>query len=94
MIIIKKIDTFRDGGSIGIDAWISSTENISLEPNFPLITIDLSFPDGGGSWYNGWRREGGTKIENEEFKAKVIKAIEEHIAREQQILNTIKELNK
>lgn len=93
MIIIKKMNTYRDGGSIGIDAWMSSGENEDLKPCNPLITIDRSFPDGDGEWYNGWKKDGGSKIEDREFKSKVISAIEDHIAQELRILATLKALN-
>lgn len=94
-VLIKNISNYRDGGTIGIDCWISYRGEI-LEGESPLITIDYSIGSNThGDWYFGWKNKGGKAIEDQEFKEYVIKGIEEHIQSENSILHKVKEtLNK
>lgn len=94
-VLIKSINRYRDGGTIGIDCWISYCGEI-LEGESPLITIDYSVrSEEQGKWFFGWRDKGGKEITDEDFKKYVIKGLEEHIQSENSILIKMREtLNK
>lgn len=95
MILIKDIQSYRDGGTIGI--WtiyrIPDFGYTSVITDEPTITIDYSMPNGTGEWYLGWKNKGGKLIEDNIFKAKVLKAIHDKIDQEvkyaDKILTTI-----
>lgn len=90
-VLIKSINRYRDGGTIGIDCWISYCGEI-LEGEPPLITIDYSIgSESKGEWFFGWKHKGGKEITDEDFKKYVIKGIEEHIQQENSVLSKIKE---
>ena len=98
MIMIKDIRSYRDGGTIGIWAYINEDEFQKTKlPNTsedPTITIDFSMPNGTGEWYFDWRKnKEGIKIEDDFFKAKVLRAIRDKIDQEvryaDKILTTI-----
>lgn len=93
MIIIKSLDKFKDGGSIGIDMIYIKNPNdtVDLESNSPLIVIDYAIgSETQGQWYNGFKDKGGKLIEDVNFKKNVINAIEEHIRFENIHLEQIK----
>lgn len=90
-VIIKNISRYRDGGTIGIDCWISYCGEI-LEGESPLITIDHSIgSEEQGKWFFGWKDKGGKEITDEDFKKYVIKGLEEHIQQENSILSKLKD---
>jgi len=90
-IVVKNINHYLDGGSIGIDCWISYRGEI-FEGEPPLITIDNSMgSDTSGEWFFGWKDKGGRMIEDKEFKEHVFKGIEEYIKTENVVLSKIKE---
>lgn len=93
MIVIKKIDTFRDGGTIGIDAYFSKNfkEKYMLAECQPMITIDYAAgTKTEGQWYNGIKNRGGKLINDEVLKNEVINEIEKMIEKEQFLINKIK----
>jgi len=93
MIVIRKIDTFRDGGTIGIDTYVSKNiqEKYGLVECQPMITIDYAAgTKTEGQWYNGFRNKGGKLISDEVLKKEVITEIEKMIQREQFLINKIK----
>lgn len=93
MIVIRKIDKYRDGGTIGIEAYVSRNdiEKYGLIESQPMITIDYAIgTKTEGHWYNGFRNKGAKPISDEELKNKVINEIEKMIEREQFIINEIK----
>lgn len=93
MIVIRKLDSCRDGGTITIDAYISKQdmEDFNLEWINPLITIDYSInSDTQGQWYNGFKNSGGKPITNNKLKNMVISEMEAMIEREQFLINKLK----
>lgn len=93
MIVIRKIDTFRDGGTIGIDTYVSKNiqEKYGLVECQPMITIDYAAgTKTEGQWYNGFRNKGGKLITDDTLKNEVIIEIEKMIQREQFLINKIK----
>lgn len=91
-VLIKSINRYQDGETIGIDCWISYCGEI-LEGEPPLITIENSIDsENKGEWYFGWKHKGGKLIDDVDFKQYVIKGIEEHIQQENSILNKIKDI--
>lgn len=89
-VLVKSINRYRDGGTIGIDCWISYCGEI-LEGEPPLITIDYSISsEEPGKWFFGWKDKGGKEITDEEFKKYVIQGIDEHIKYESSTLAKIK----
>ena len=93
MIMIKDIRSYRDGGTIGIWAYINEDEFQKTKlPNTsedPTITIDFSMPNGTGEWYFGWKNKEGIKIEDDFFKAKVLNAINTKIDKEGKYVDKI-----
>ena len=93
MVIIRNIDTFRDGGTIAIQAYLSTYDMVKygLTKTSPLITIDYaSQSETKGKWFNGLKLNGGKEIVDSDFKNKVVNEIEKMIERENFILNKIK----
>lgn len=82
-VIIHNIDTYRDGGTVGIWATICWNDEKYSHTNEPTITIDYSISskqnNTEGGWYWGWKNKGGIMIENEELKDKVRYRIHEYI---------------
>ena len=78
MIIIRDIDSLRDGGSIVIKLWMPSHDldkyNLKCEDNGHVrVMIDYGAKsDTVGSWYNGLKYANGKIIQSEEFKDLVI----------------------
>ena len=95
MIILRDIDTLRDGGSVIIKLWATSTDadkfNLTFdESKFVTVMIDYSVnTTTPGVWYNGLKYSGGAIITSEEFKTEVIKCLNQKIEREQFILNKL-----
>jgi hypothetical protein len=95
MIIIRYIDSLRDGGSIVMKLWMPTHEldkyNLKCEPNgYVQIMIDYGAKsDTIGSWYNGLKYANGKIIQNEEFKNLVINEFAKKIEREQFKLNKL-----
>jgi hypothetical protein len=89
-IAIRKINTYRDGGSIGIDCFIAYNGKI-IEGNQPLITIDYSLPrtETYGEWFIGWKHKGGKMITDENLKTLIKEEFKSHIEQEQIILERI-----
>ena len=84
-VIIYNIDTYRDGGTIGIWATIRWNDEKYSHTNEPTITIDYSVSSKSnnteGNWYWGWKDAGGVLILNEALKDKVKYETYEHINR-------------
>ena len=95
MIIIRDIDSLRDGGSITMKLWMTSHEldkyNLECEPNGHVqVMIDYGAKsDTIGSWYNGLKYANGKIIHSEEFKDLVINEFTKKIEREQFKLNKL-----
>jgi len=95
MIIIRDIDSLRDGGSIVIKLWMPSHDlnkyNLKCEDNGHVqIMIDYGAKsDTVGSWYNGLKYANGKIIQSEEFKDLVINEFAKKIEREQFKLNRL-----
>ena len=93
MIVIRNIDSCRDGGTITIDAYISKSEmeEYGLEWINPLITIDYSIKTTTeGEWFNGFKSKGGKHITNTKLKNMVIMELEVMIEGEQLLINRLK----
>jgi hypothetical protein len=93
MIVIRKIDHLRDGGTITIDSYLSKNEmeEFDLEWTNPLITIDYSIgSDTHGEWFNFFKKDGGKVITNTKLKNMVIVELETMIEREQFLINKLK----
>jgi len=94
MIILREIDTLRDGGSVVMKLWVISSDlqkyNLVTDSGFVTIMVDYSAnTDTPGVWYNNLKQAGGTRIDNEDFKNEVIKQLNRKIEREQFILNKL-----
>jgi hypothetical protein len=93
MISIRNIEMYRDGGTIGIEGYISHKDyNLSsYTSKEPIITVDYRMgTKNPGEWYFGWANKGGTLIQDEEFKELVKQAIQNHIDHMQRMLSKIK----
>lgn len=94
MILIHRIDSYRDGGSIllyGIIFDIDRGIKIAYHscPEEPLIVIDYSIGSIiKGEWF--WHKKHAQIIDDNRLKMDFIKAIEQKINRDTQYLNTIK----
>ena len=88
-VIIHNIDTYRDGGTIGIWATIRWNDEKYSHTDEPTITIDYSISAKSqnieGNWYWGFRNKGGVLIQNEALKDKVKFEIYQHISRLQNL---------
>lgn len=90
-IIIKKIDTLRDGGTICIDAWIHYNGE-TIEGESPVVSIDYSInTDTEGQWYLGLKSKGGKLLTDENLKKELVQETEEYLKRQTSIVNKIKE---
>ena len=82
-VIIHNIDSYRDGGTVGIWATIRWNDEKYPHTDEPTITIDWSISskrDGSfGKWYWGFKNKGGVLIQNEELKDAVKYEIYQHI---------------
>lgn len=89
VILIHNIDTYRDGGTVGIWATIRWNDEKYSHTNEPTITIDYSISaksqNTEGNWYWGWKDKGGVLIQNEELKDSVKFEIYQHITRLQNL---------
>ena len=94
MLVIKDINRYRDGGSIGIDVIYSKGYNDTFELEQTLgpdIVIDFAIGSPTpGAWYNGFRGKGGKLIEDAKFKALVIKALEQRIKHDKYALDQMR----
>ena len=93
MIVIRKIDHLRDGGTITIYSYLSKNEmeEFGLEWTNPLITIDYSIgSDTQGEWFNFFKKDGGKLITSNKLKNMVITELEVMIEREQFLINKLK----
>lgn len=95
MIIIREIDSLRDGGSIVMKLWMTSADlskyNVEFNENgYVNIMIDYSAgTKTPGAWYNGLKYSNAKRIDNEEFKDLVINELTKKIEREQFKLNKL-----
>ena len=88
VILIHNIDTYRDGGTIGIWATIRWNDEKYPHTNEPTITIDYSISSKSnnteGGWYLGFKKD-GVLIQNEALKDKVKYEIYQYINRLQNL---------
>ena len=89
---IKEIMQYRDGGTTAFSVILSVLEQENLNPDsMPvIISVDCG-TNGDGQWYNGFKRHGGTIIEDIEIKQSLIKALEEKISWDTYVLENIKQ---
>lgn len=97
MIIIREIDSLRDGGSIIMKLWMTSSDlskyNIEFASN-GYVNIMVDYSAGSttpGAWYNGIRHHKPEPkiIDSQEFKNLVINELTKKIEREQFKLNKL-----
>ena len=85
VILIHNIDTYRDGGTVGIQATIRWNDEKYPHTDEPTITIDYSISSKSsnidGGWYLGWKDKGGVLIQNEALKDAVRYEIYQHLNR-------------
>lgn len=95
MIVIREIDSLRDGGSIIIKLWMNSAElskyNIEFASNgYVNIMVDYSVGSATpGAWYNRIKHHQPKIIDSQEFKNLVINELTKKIEREQFKLNKL-----
>lgn len=91
MLFITKIDTYRDGGTVGIFAIVNLPEFewCFNDPIRPWITIDFSIGTATpGTWYHGWKMDG--MMVRDDLKVRVLKEIQDRISHDQHIYDKIK----
>ena len=95
MIIIRDIDSLRDGGSIVMKLWMPAHElskyNLECGPN-GHVQIMIDYGAGSatlGAWYNGIKHSNAKIIDSQEFKNLVINEFAKKIEREQFKLNKL-----
>jgi hypothetical protein len=91
MIILESIDTLRDGGSILMQVWITSSTlekfNLPLKNGRNTIIIDYSVnTPTPGAWYE---HIDSILITNKEFKDQVLNELSKKIEREQFYLHKL-----
>ena len=95
MIIIREIDSLRDGGSVVMKLWMTSGDldkyGLKFESNgYVQIMVDYSAgTETPGAWYNGLKYANANKIHSQEFKDAVIYELSKKIEREQFKLNKL-----
>lgn len=95
MIIIREIDSLRDGGSIVMKLWMTSNNldkyDLKFESNgYVQVMVDYrTGTETPGSWYNGLKYANAKKILSQEFKDAVIHELSKKIEREQFKLNKL-----
>lgn len=95
MIIIREIDSLRDGGSVVMKLWMTSGDldkyGLQFESNgYVQVMVDYSAgTETPGAWYNGLKYANAKKIISQEFKDAVIHELTKKIEREQFKLNKL-----
>lgn len=96
MIVIQKIDTYRDGGTIAIECYASAMVLTNLlndeTPMGGMIQVTIDYAAGTttpGEWYLGLKNKNGRLITDDNFKDKLIMEIEKRIQREQFLVNKL-----
>ena len=95
MIILRDIDTLRDGGSIIIKLWMTTSDLQKFDMAFDqsghvTILVDYSSNTSTpGVWYNGIKYASSKQITNEAFKKEVLKQLDKKIEREQFYLHKL-----
>lgn len=91
MITVRKLDTYKDGGTVGIFAFIHEPDGYcNQSTDQPSVTVDYAIgTDTPGQWYYGLRSKGAKLITDEAFKDRVRKAIKDHIFQEVQLSDKI-----
>jgi len=95
MIILRDIDTLRDGGSIVMKLWMTASDLQKFEmkqaaDGYVTVMIDYAAKTTTpGVWYNGIKYAGSKKIDCQEFKDSVLKELEKKIEKEQFYLHKL-----
>ena len=91
MFDFDDIDTYFDGGTIGITGKMNDCSEIDNSMS-PIITIDYSIrTDTPGSWYNGWKSKGGKLITDKTIISEVLSKIEFKVGLMTHCLNRAKQ---
>lgn len=95
MIIIREIDSLRDGGSVVMKLWMTSGDLVKYDLDCEVnghVQIMVDYSSGTttpGAWYNGIKYANAKKINSQEFKDAVIHELSKKIEREQFKLNKL-----
>jgi len=90
-IIVNRLTTFLDGGTVGIDMKYFSHNGVihyKRYPTEPWITVDYSInTDTPGKWFYGFK-ENNDPV-GDEIKQVIIQGINSELEREKYLLNKI-----